>query len=327
MTFSILHTALQAAQEGTPQGDFFFPVQGSEAAAAHDQIFMILIYVAGFFFLLINAAALYFSIRYRKSRCPEPQPSPSHNNKLEIMWTIIPTLICVWFFYIQMVGFVDRRIAPVGSYEIKVTGQKWRWNFTYPNGFQSNELHAPIGENVRLILDSRDVIHSVWIPEFRIKQDVVPGRYTETWFNATIPGNYTLKCTEYCGTDHSGMKSPVVIQSRLEFDQWLEENNNLLADLTPVEAGERLFSLKGCVACHTLDGSALIGPTTKGSFGSERNFADGSSGTVDENYIRESLLEPASKVVDGFAPVMPSFQGQLKEEEIVAIIEFIKSAK
>jgi len=186
MNLSLIPFILQeAVQEPETKVDsFLFPVQGSTEAAHHDEVFMILMYVAGFFFLLINAAAVYFAIKYRKSKAPQPEPSPSHNNTLEIVWTVIPTILVAWLFYIGMEGYVERRVAPEGSYEIKVTGQKWSWNFTYPNGLQHNELHAPVGRNVRLVIDSRDVIHSVWIPEFRIKMDAVPGRYTETCFNA-----------------------------------------------------------------------------------------------------------------------------------------------
>ncbi|MDP6941290.1 MAG: cytochrome c oxidase subunit II [Planctomycetota bacterium] len=327
MTLSFLPLLQQAEKVETTLDGFLFPVQGSEAAAQHDHVFMILMYVAGFFFLLINAAAIYFSVKFRKSKSPEPQPSSNHNNSLEIVWTIIPTILVAWLFYIGMDGYVQRRYAPEDSYEIKVTGQKWSWNFTYPNGVQHNELHAPMGENVRLIMDSRDVIHSVWIPEFRIKMDVVPGRYTETWFNATRTGEYPLKCAEYCGTEHSSMFAKVVIHDRPGFDKWMMENSDFLANLSPVEAGEKLFSMKGCVACHTTNGTPLVGPTVKGMFGAERKFTDGTTAIADENYIRESLLEPLAKVVEGFAPSMPTFQGQLKAEEMDAIIEYIKTVQ
>ena len=330
MNLSFLPYLLTATQQERPEttlDGFLFPVQGSEAAAQHDHVFMILMYVAGFFFLLINAATVYFSIKYRKSKSPEPPKSSSHNNTLEIVWTIIPTVLVAWLFYIGMDGYVQRRYAPEGSYEIKVTGQKWSWNFTYPNGIQHNELHAPMGENVRLIMDSRDVIHSVWIPEYRIKMDVVPGRYTETWFNATRAGEYPLKCAEYCGTEHSSMYAKVVIHDRPEFDQWMLENGNLLADLSPVEAGEKLFSIKSCVACHSTNGTPLVGPSMKNMFGSERKFTDGTTAVADENYIRESLLEPNAKVVEGFAPVMTTFQGLLKAEEMDAIIEYLKTVQ
>ena len=327
MNFSLLTPLVQEAQQRiTTQDGFFFPAQGTSEAAIHDQVFMYLIYVAGFFFLLINAAAVYFSIKYNRSKCPEPQPSPSHNNTLEMVWTIIPTLICVWLFYIGVDGFMKRTQAPEGSYEIQVTGQKWSWNFTYPNGAQSNELHAPVGENIRLIMNSKDVLHSVWIPEFRIKQDVVPGRYTETWFNSEIEGTFPMKCTEYCGTDHSGMWSPVVIQPQAEFDAWLASMSNPYEGMSPAEMGEKVLTMKGCIACHTTDGTAKIGPTLKGSFGTERALTDGTTVPFDENYVRESLLEPMAKVADGFQPIMP-VSNDLKEEEISAIIAYLKSIK
>ena len=328
MTFSLIPFLLQQPVRGeTTQGGFWFPVQGSEAAAQQDEVFMALFYLIGFSFLVITVAAAYFAIKYRKSKNPEPQPSPSHNNTLEIVWTAIPSVLMVWVFYVGLESFVDSKQAPEDSYEIKATGQKWSWIFTYPNGMKHNELHAPLGENVRIVLDSRDVIHSAWIPEFRIKMDVVPGRYTDIWFNANKTGNYTMKCAEYCGTEHSSMLAKVVIHEPADFERWMEENGDLLADLSPVEAGEKLFTMRGCVACHTTDGSVRIGPSLKGMFGSERKFIDGSSLVADENYIRESLLEPMTKIVEGFAPAMPTFQGQLSSEEIDAIIEFIKSVK
>lgn len=326
MNLSLLTTLVQEVQERTTtDGGFLFPSQGTAEAAVHDDVFMYILAISGFFFLLINAAAVYFSIKYRRSKCPEPQPSPSHNNTLEMVWTIIPTLICVWLFYIGLDGFIARTKAPEGSYEINVTGQKWSWVFTYPNGAQSKELHAPSNTNVRLIIESRDVLHSVWIPEFRIKQDAVPGRYTETWFNSKIEGQFTMKCTEYCGTDHNAMWSTVIIQSKDEFDKWLEDASNPYEGLTPAEAGRAAFELKGCTACHTTDGSDGIGPNLVGAFGNERKLADGSTVNFDENYIRESILSPTTKVAEGYPAVMPP--GEYKEEEIAHLITYIKSLK
>jgi cytochrome c oxidase subunit II len=326
MNFSLLTPLVQEVQQRiTTDGGFLFPAQGTAESVVHDQVFMYLIYIAGFFFLLINAAAIYFAVKYHRSKCPEPQPSPTHNNTLEIVWTVIPTLICVWLFYIGVDGFIKRTEAPEGSYEIQVMGQKWSWTFTYPNGAVSDELHAPSNTNVRLIIQSRDVLHSVWIPEFRIKQDAVPGRYTETWFNSTIEEEFTLKCTEYCGTEHSGMYSKVVIQSPDEFEQWLKGASNPYEGMTQAEMGEKVLSLKGCMACHTTDGSAGIGPGLKGAFGNDRKLTDGTSVTFDENYIRESILSPATKVAEGYTAIMPVLD--FEEEEVAAIIAYIKSIK
>jgi len=324
MTLSALLSIATALQQGT-DGDFLFPPQASTVAGAHDWVFYMLTVVAGISFALICAATVWFAWRYRSSACPEPQESTSHSTFVELIWTFVPTIFLVYLFWVGMDRYVDFKAPPVDAYEIKATAQKWNWNFTYPDGTQHNELHVPVDTDVRILIESRDVLHSLFVPAFRVKMDAVPGRYTDLWFNATKTGTYHLFCTEYCGMDHAAMITKAVVHEKKGFDNWLKENGDLLAIMTPLEAGEKFFTMKGCVACHSLDGTDLVGPSLKGTFGTERELTDGTKVVMDENYIRKSILEPQAELVAGFPPTMPTFQGQLKDAEIDAVIEFIKA--
>jgi cytochrome c oxidase subunit 2 len=215
--------------------------------------------------------------------------------------------------------------APANAYEILVDGQKWNWTFTYPNGYADSMLHVPVDRPVQLVMSSADVIHSLYVPAFRIKMDVVPGRYSKAWFEATAPGEYELFCAEYCGTDHSSMITKVVVHPVGEFETWLEQASNFLETMSPVDAGRKLYQIRGCQQCHSVDGSAKTGPTLLGVFGKTETLTDGTSVVADENYIRQSILDPASQVVAGYEPVMPTYQGRIKDEEITVIIEYLKS--
>ncbi len=324
-----LSTAALAALQGDQDGGIFFPPQATEAAAEHDWVFFLIFWISAFFFALINVGAVYFAIRYRRRQKGEAvEKSPSHNTKIELVWTIIPTIIVCYLFYVGMTGYVDRRTAPAGAYTVYVTGQKWSWNYAYPEGFASDELHAPPNTPVKLVIGSTDVLHSVYIPAFRVKMDAVPGRYTEAWFEATRPGTYNLFCAEYCGSNHSLMSSNVVVHSdRASFDAWIKEQSSL-GELTPVELGERLFTLKTCSSCHTLDGNKLVGPSFKDLYGSDREQEDGSVLFADEAYLRDSIMDPTSAVTKGYPPSMPDFSAgplKIEENELIGLIEFIKS--
>ncbi len=312
--------ALPAVSKG-----LFFPEPTSTTAETVDNLFYFILGVCVIFFLLIVALMITFVLKYREKPGVGPQPSPSHNNWLEILWSVIPGCIVgaifVWGFW----GYMDMRQAPDDSYEIQVVAKKWSWSFIYPNGHVDNNLHVPLDRPVRLMMSSDDVIHSLYIPAFRIKMDLVPGRYSTTWFQADTVGQYTLFCAEYCGTQHSTMLAKVVVHPSGEFESWLEDAANFLERVTPVEAGEILYQRRGCVQCHSVDGSAKTGPSFKDVFGTQQAMTDGTTVEVDENYIRESILEPQAKVRAGYKPVMPTYQGQLKDEEIAAIIAYIKS--
>jgi cytochrome c oxidase subunit 2 len=307
-------------------GSFWLPPSGSTVAPGVDKVFYLILGVCAFFFLLVVFVGVLFIVLYRKRPGHEVQESPSQNNLLETFWTVVPLVIVLIIFYQGFVAYMEMQAAPPNSYEINVKAQKWNWFFTYPNGYTDSDLHVPAGRPVKLILRSEDVIHSLFIPAFRIKMDCVPGRYTYAWFQCDEPGTYELYCTEYCGDSHYSMTAAVVVHKPGEFGKWLREAANFLKKLPPAEAGKYLVTRR-CSQCHSIDGSVKTGPTFKGIFGNRHRMLDGSTVAVDENYIRESIMDPQAKVRDGFQPVMPTFKGILTDEEITYIIEYIKTLK
>jgi cytochrome c oxidase subunit 2 len=331
-SLSALCPPLLLAFLGAPGGSLFFPQRGSTEAATVDQIFYFILIISIVFFVLIVALMLLFVLKYRRSdERATAEKSSSHNNALEALWSIIPSILVAIIFIWGFTGYLEMRQAPDDSYEIQVFAKRWAWSFQYPNGYIDENLHVPADTPIRLVMSSSDVIHSLYVPAFRLKMDVVPGRYSTTWFNAINPGSetaeYDLFCAEYCGDQHSTMLAKVVVHPSGEFETWLEQASNFLDRMSPEEGGQLLYQRRGCVQCHSVDGSAKTGPTFQGTFGTQQQLADGGSVTVDENYIRESILDPMVKVRAGYKPVMPSYQGQLKEEEINAIIAYIKSLK
>jgi len=318
----------QAAESaGAGAGSFWLPKSASTFAPDVDWMFNFIMGVSIFFFGLIVVLMVVFVVRYRRRPDADPDSAPTHSTPLEIFWTTIPVLIVLFIFYQGFVTYMDMRTPPRFAYDINVVAAKWSWSFEYPNGYVDNDLHVPVDQPVRLTMRSKDVIHSLFIPDFRVKMDVVPGRYSTIWFQAPDPGDYGLYCTAYCGTGHSDMLARVIVHKPGEFEKWLSEAANVVKRLPPVEAGKYLFQRRGCPQCHSVDGAAGIGPTLKGIYGHEVKFTDGSSATVDDNYIRESILDPQAKIVAGFQPQMQSFKGLLSDEQITAIIEYIKSLK
>lgn len=307
------------------EASFWFPEQRSTYASDVDNLFYFILGVSLVFFALIVSLMIVFVIKYRRRPGEAAQPSPSHNNWLESLWSGIPVILVAVIFVWGFLGYLDMRQPPANSYEIRVLAKRWVWAFQYPNGHIDNDLHVPVDRPIRLVMSSDDVIHSLYIPDFRIKMDVVPGRYSTTWFQATEPGESNLFCAEYCGKEHSGMLAKVVVHRSGEFESWLNEAANFLKRMTPAEGGKLLYQRRGCAQCHSVDGSARVGPSFHGTFGTEQALADGSQVKVDENYIRESILQPLAKVRGGYKPVMPTYQGQLKNEEIDALIAYIKS--
>jgi cytochrome c oxidase subunit 2 len=320
--------SLTASIGGIDSGGFWLPRQGSTVAPRVDGLFMAITWISIFFFVLITVALMYFVWKYRARPGHEAEPSETHNRTLEVTWTVIPLLIVIWIFWEGFTGALDMSTPPQNAYEVQVLGQKWKWLFTYPNGVVDENLHVPPGTPVRLVETSQDVIHSLFVPEFRIKRDAVPGRYETQWFQADVPGEYQIFCAEYCGTQHSTMLAKVIVhRSAPEFERWLADAANFIDKLPPEklwEGGEKLYAQRGCKQCHSLDGTAGIGPSFKGIWGHQQSLRDGSSVLVDENYVRESILNPQAKVVAGFEPVMPTFQGRLKDKEITALIEYLK---
>lgn len=309
------------------QSDLLFPQSSSTVADDVDRLFYFILMVSTLFFVVITSAMITFAIRYRSREGYVPAGSANHSNLLEIVWSVIPAALVAVIFLWGFFGYVRAQQAPEDSYEIEVIAKKWSWSFVYPNGHIDNNLHVPVDRPVRLVMSSDDVIHSLYVPAFRIKRDLVPGRYSYLWFEAIETGEFTLYCTEYCGTGHSLMNAKVVVHPQNEFGSWLERAANLLDSVSPVEAGEILYNRRGCSQCHSIDGSARSGPSFLGTYGSQQKMADGQMVTVDENYIRESILQPQAKIRAGYRPVMPTYQGQLDDKEISALIQYIKSLK
>ncbi|UCC29383.1 MAG: cytochrome c oxidase subunit II [Phycisphaerales bacterium] len=306
-------------------GSLFMPPQASSTAPGVDWLFSFILYIACFFFLLIVVLMVLFTIRYLRRPGRQAEKTATHNLALELTWTLIPVALVIAIFYIGFTTFMDMITPPDDAYEVLVTGQKWNWLFQYPNGYVDSDLHVPVDVPVLLVMTSEDVIHSFYIPAFRVKRDVVPGRYNKTWFHATQPGEYTIFCAEYCGTKHSDMLAQCVVHKPGEFERWLENASNFLDRMSPADAGRELYKRQGCAQCHSTDGSVRIGPTLKNLFARDRPMRDGSTLPADENYLREAILEPQAAVVAGFESVMPTYKGRLKDREITAIIEYIKT--
>jgi cytochrome c oxidase subunit 2 len=223
---------------------------------------------------------------------------------------------------------VDANTPPGEALEIQVIGKKWLWQFEYPDGSRTlNEIHVPVGKPVRLIMSSEDVIHSFFIPSFRVKKDVVPNMYTELWFQPTEEGVHTLFCAEYCGRGHSDMLGKIYVDSEEKYQEWRELGDEQTRTMPLADLGALLYESRGCETCHSLDGSRRDGPSFQGIFGQTHQFTDGTSAVVDENYIRQSILEPQAKIRTSFQGIMPTFQGLLRDREINALVEFVKSQK
>ncbi len=321
-----------------------FPPGTSTFAGVNDSVLHILNAICLIFFLINMGFMVYFVVRYRFRNDKDTTPRITHNNVLEVAWTVIPSLLLVFLFIIGYDRYMSMRIAPGNSMDIYITARRWQWGYEYPNGTTSNNawqeatettpgaimgqgLVVPVNRPIRLIMASEDVIHSFFVPSFRIKQDVVPNRYLVQWFEATKEGDYPVYCTEYCGTSHSRMLGMVHVVNEQKFNEWIVNGGLDPKTMTMEQYGKALYIAKGCVTCHSLDGKRGNGPSFKGIWGHNAELASGESVMVDEAYVHESLMVPAAKVVAGFGPVMPSFKGQLDEKQINAIIEFLKTVK
>lgn len=311
--------------------DFLLPPAKSTHAGAVDQLFGFVNFVSAILVVGIAIAVVYFAIKYRRRSENEVTPIIRQNVPLEVTWTVIPLILVFIVFGWGFKGYMELTQVPENAYEIQVTAQRWSWSFEYPNGATSmNELHVPANRPVKLVMHSRanDVIHSFFVPDFRVKKDVLPDQYTTLWFNVKEPGKSDLFCAEYCGTNHSDMTGTVIAHSQQDFKEWLAEAGaSSEENLPPVERGKKLFTQNACNSCHSVDGSKMTGPTMKGLYGSEEKLDNGETVKVDENYLRESILNPNAKIVAGYGPVMPSFKGQLNDEQIDALIEYIKEQK
>jgi cytochrome c oxidase subunit 2 len=300
----------------------FFPQQASAQAAEVDAIYFFMVAITAFFSILIAALVVFFAIRYRRRHREEVGHAIHGSLALELMWTIIPFFIVMVIFAWGAKVFFDLYRPPAGAMEIYVTGKQWMWKVQHMDGQREiNELHVPIGRPVKLIMGSEDVIHSYYIPAFRVKADVIPGRYNVLWFTATKPGTYHLFCAEYCGTKHSGMIGSVIAMEPQDFQTWLAGGRG---SESPVAAGEKLFADLTCNTCHRTDTQGR-GPMLTGIFGKQVELQDGRTVLADEAYIRESIVNPQAKIVAGFQPLMPTFQGLVSEEQLLQLISYVRS--
>jgi cytochrome c oxidase subunit II len=299
-----------------------FPQRASIQAGQVDAIYFFMVSVTAFFSLLIAGLIVFFAVKYRRRQDDEVGVAIHGSLALELLWTIIPFIISMGMFAWGAKVFFDLYRVPAGAMEIFVVGKQWMWKVQHMSGQREiNELHVPVGRPVKLIMGSEDVLHSYYIPAFRVKADVIPGRFNTLWFQATKPGVYHLFCAEYCGTRHSGMIGSVVALGPSEFQEWL--SGGPVSD-SPAAAGEKLFQSLACNTCHT-QGAQGRGPVLTNLVGHEVELQGGGKVVVDDAYIRESIVLPQAKVVAGFQPIMPTFQGLVTEEQLLQLIAYVKS--
>lgn len=322
----------------------YLPPEASVQASGIDLLIHFIMAISILFTLIILGMMLTFAIKYRKRPGHKAAESAGHSTALELTWTIIPTVIVVIIFFFGFRGFLNLIVPPPNTYEIHAKGKMWAWEFTYPNGLVSPELHVPANVPVRVILTSDDVIHALYIPAVRVQKMNTPGRYNRMWFEAKFVDeakaaapsetpyteSHEIFCNMYCGTNHSEMLSTLVVHKKEDFPAWLAKASDPAGsirrkEITGVALGEKVYKTRGCAGCHSLDGTSGQGPTWKDLFNNNRTFVDGSSKVADENYIHESIVEPNAHVVQGFNPIMPSFKGSLKDVEIDGLIAFMKT--
>ncbi len=301
------------------------PEQASKMAAEIDSLFYFVFWISVIFFVGVIGAMIYFAWKYRHRPGEEhiPDPLPEHK-ATEAAWIVIPLILVLLIFTWGFKAFLKLNMPPPNAYPIQVRASSWAWNFAYPNGTSiGTELHVPVGRAVKLTMSSDDVLHSFFVPAFRIKFDVLPNRYTSVWFEATQVGEYDIFCTEYCGTGHSGMLGKVIVHTEKEFNEWLQSSGQ--GDMTPEEYGQVLYTQQNCIVCHSVDGSPGVGPTLQGLYGRNEQLQDGSSVLADENYILQSIVEPNFQIVSGYPPAMPATYATLPAEQLDALVAYIKS--
>lgn len=298
------------------------PEQASTIAQQVDYLHFFLTGITLFFTVLIFLTIFYFMIKYRRNAPGDRSGAPTNSVPLEITWTVIPTLICIFIFLWSSSLYFANAKAPDGALEIFVTGRQWMWKIQHPEGIREiNELHVPIGRPVKLTMTSEDAIHGFFIPAFRIKKDVLPGRYSSLWFTATETGKFHLFCSQYCGAFHAGMGGWVIVMNENDYDQWL---NGVGPAQTMESTGATVFRERGCDTCHLPDGTGN-GPSLVGLYDKPVHLATGESATANESYLREAILQPNPKNVPGYTAVMPSYQGQLTDEQLLDLIAYIRS--
>jgi len=311
------------------------PEQSATQAGGIDALFWFLTFITVLFTALVCIAIVYFVVRYRRGAKADRSNPPLEHMTLELAWTGIPLLICLFIFGWSTVLYFKNRLVPRDALEVYVVGKQWMWKLQHPEGrWEMNKLTVPMGRPVKLTMTSEDVIHSFFIPEFRVKMDVYPGRFTELWFKPTKAGTYHLFCAEFCGTLHSGMVGEVVVLPPAEYEAWLQTGN---VNKTMASRGEQLFRQHGCSGCHGQN-SRVRAPYLEGIYGAQRPVQIPKAGvplenvpartiTADIRYIHDSIVLPNEEIAAGFKPIMPSYKGRLSEEEIVQIVEYIRTLK
>jgi len=315
------------------------PTGASTFAEGTDNLYLFITALDTIFFVLLMGAMGFFMWKYRRRSKDQKTSSITHSGIVEFLWSAVPTVLLLVIFVWGECDYVKQSVPPADALDVRVTGQKWYWTVEYPKypGVSLNSsteepaltLMVPKGKPVKLTMTSADVIHSFYIPAFRVKKDVVPGRYTQMWFEATKVGEFNLFCTEYCGDFHSNMGGVVKVLEPADFERELKKAGILKMEEgeSMAEYGERIYKRRGCVACHSTDGTDGTGPSWQGLYGRTEQLLDGSSVKADDEYIKNSIYEPNKQVVSGYAPQMPSYQGQLKQKDVDAVIEYIKTLK
>jgi len=300
----------------------FFPEQASSIAGSVDALFSFVLITCLFFAVLVTLLTIYAAFRYRRQTPNEIGADVEGNLPLEVGWTVIPLIIALGIFAWGAVVYTYYRTPPKDTIDIYVVGKQWMWRLEQPNGKREiNELHIPVDRNIKLIMGSEDVIHNFYVPAFRVKFDVVPGRYNTMWFRPTKIGKYHFFCSQYCGTNHAVMGGWVTVMDPADYSAWLSDE---AGEINPVSAGEKLFTQLACNTCHLPNGTGRA-PSLNGVYGAKVLLADGTIVTADDAYIRESILQPKAKIVAGYQPVMPTFQGLVSEEQILDLTAYIKS--
>lgn len=315
---------------------FFRRPAASEVGDIVDDLFMFIFWMSTFFFIVLMSLMCWWVVKYRRRPGQAAPTSPSHNTPLEITWTVLPSLLLLVIFIWGFKGYVQQHVVEANPIRINITGVKWNWQAQYPNGASSALLErngavdipvfvVPVDTPIEFSMVSTDVIHSFWIPDFRVKMDVFPNRYTTKWIRANEVGDHWIFCAEYCGDNHSEMAAILRVVDRAEYERFLQTGGVDFAQIPPAQAGKILASSKGCVSCHAFDTQAKTGPGWGGIFGQTHRFTDGTSAVVDENYLREAILTPGVKIVEGYENKMTPYAGVLSENEIRYLIEFIRS--
>ena len=306
------------------------PTQGTEIAKSVDNLYAFLLVISLVSCVIVIGGMVYFAIKYKRKSANDKTAYITHDTRLEILWSVIPLVLFLFVFAWGWVIYHDMRTAPKNALEIHVTGKQWAWMAEYKNGVKAPEIVVPVNRDVKIILSAEDVLHSFYVPSFRIKQDAVPGRYTQVWFRADKLGDFHVFCTEYCGTEHSSMITKLKVVTQQEFDQWLTTESEV-STLPMAQRGAKIFQTRACASCHSVDSPVVkVGPSLYKIFGKENHPLEvGEIAKVDENYLRESILNSQVKIAKGFGAVarMPMFQGQLSEVEVTALIEYIKGLK